>query len=337
MEYETKCPECDGPNATDAKICRWCNTDLRVLPLVTSAAQAEPLVPPSPRPSARASRLPSASLAQAFDARMHASEESRITVAEPLPGAEGLARVPTHVKGLDDLLGGGFPEGSVVLIEGGPGTMKSSLALWVLAHNAANAARRGVYLSFEQSAGSLFQQMTSLGVPLKDASDRLVIADPAQLAHAVRGGRQDWLDALRRIVEPLCKNGLSLLVLDSLESLDGLVRFRERPHELLRLFEWLRELGLTSMIIAEHSDTAVGSRDAGVVHEEDFLADGIIQVRLQPVGGDDVHRRLRIRKMRGVRHATDDLAFRVRSGQLEVATLSGQLSEKVPLPPPPPP
>jgi len=266
---------------------------------------------------------------------MHPSAKSQaVVIAEPPPNTEGLARLPTHVKGLDGLLGGGFPEGSVVLFEGGPGTMKSSLALWVLAHNAANDARRGVYLSFEESAGSLFQQMSSLGMPLKDASDRLVIADPAQLTRAVRSGGQDWLDALRRIVEPLRKDGLSLFVLDSLGSLDGLVRFRERPHELLRLFEWLRELGLTSIIIAERSDTALGSRDS-VVREEDFLADGIIQVRLHPVGGDDVQRRLRIRKMRGVLHETDDLALQARSGQLEVARLSPHLSEGLPPPPPP--
>jgi circadian clock protein KaiC len=227
---------------------------------------------------------------------------------------------------LDEALGGGLPEGYVLLLEGGPGTMRSSLAFWILAHAATNEARRGIFLAFEESAASMFGQMTSLGVPLPATSERLIIADPAQLARLVRGGKQDWLDALRRIVEPLQKDGLSLLVIDPLASLDGVARFRERPAELLRLFDWLRDSGLTSIIVADHSEADVVARDGRVLHEADFLSDGIVQLRLAPVGEHDVERRLRILKLRGVRHLTDEFALFAGPGRLEVSPVKGRPS-----------
>jgi len=332
MAVRVKCPECDGPNSDDAKVCRWCNTDLRGVHSVLATVHAPPPESPS---IARSLRLAPSDRAHVFDARMHASAESQATtvVVEPPSVPEGLVRLPTHVTGLDEVLGGGLPEGYVVLLEGGPGTMKSSLALWTLAHNAAKDGRRGLYLSFEESAGSLFKQMTSLGLPLAEASDRLVIADPTQLGRTVRGGKQDWLDSLRKIVEPLQRDGLKLFALDSLGSLDTHVRFRERPHELMRFFDWLRELGLASIIVAERSED--GSRESGVVHQEDFLADGIIQLRLRPVGEDDVQRRLRVVKMRGVLHEANEMAFWARTGQLLVAAPSGPQLEELPPPPPP--
>ena len=45
-------------------------------------------------------------------------------------------RYRTHVHGLDENIGGGIPEGSVVLLSGTAGTMKSSLAYYMLYTNA---------------------------------------------------------------------------------------------------------------------------------------------------------------------------------------------------------
>ena len=53
-------------------------------------------------------------------------------------GGEGMKtkRIKTYVKGLDEVMQDGIPEGSVVMIAGKPGTMKSSFAFNILYHNA---------------------------------------------------------------------------------------------------------------------------------------------------------------------------------------------------------
>ena len=38
----------------------------------------------------------------------------------------------TYVEGLDRALGGGIPKGSTILVAGTPGTMKTSLTLWMM-------------------------------------------------------------------------------------------------------------------------------------------------------------------------------------------------------------
>ncbi|MDT5186209.1 MAG: hypothetical protein QOI29_4367, partial [Mycobacterium sp.] len=58
----------------------------------------------------------------------------------------------TGVSELDRVLGGGLVPGSVTLLAGDPGVGKSTLLLEV-AHRWAQAGRRALYLSGEESAG----------------------------------------------------------------------------------------------------------------------------------------------------------------------------------------
>ncbi|TLZ91073.1 MAG: KaiC domain-containing protein, partial [Methanobacteriota archaeon] len=60
------------------------------------------------------------------------------------------ALVKTHIRGFDqEVLRGGIPQGHVILIRGASGTMKSSLAYYVLYHNALEGTP-GLYVTLEQ-------------------------------------------------------------------------------------------------------------------------------------------------------------------------------------------
>src|SRR2546425_729154 len=61
----------------------------------------------------------------------------------------------TYVDGLDRALGGGIPKGSTVLVAGTPGTMKTSLILWVMHENARANGVKSLYVSLEQDMDSL--------------------------------------------------------------------------------------------------------------------------------------------------------------------------------------
>ncbi|HVG37081.1 MAG TPA: ATPase domain-containing protein, partial [Thermoplasmata archaeon] len=67
--------------------------------------------------------------------------------------------VKTHIRGFDeDVLRGGIPQGHVVLVRGASGTMKSSLAYYVLYHNALEGAP-GLYVTLEQTAAGLLEHI----------------------------------------------------------------------------------------------------------------------------------------------------------------------------------
>ncbi len=70
---------------------------------------------------------------------------------------------PTHIPGLDDLLGGGLVPGSAVLLGGEPGIGKSTLLLQ-MAGKQAEAGRNTVYVSAEESAGQLRSRAERLGI-----------------------------------------------------------------------------------------------------------------------------------------------------------------------------
>src|SRR3989442_6232030 len=79
--------------------------------------------------------------------------------AGPAPGDE---RLPTYVGRLDASLEGGLPRGSVIAITGPGGSMKTSLALYILIKNRA-AGRRGVYVTVEESRESILRTMRHHG------------------------------------------------------------------------------------------------------------------------------------------------------------------------------
>jgi len=95
--------------------------------------------------------------------------------------------------------------------------------------------------------------------------------------------------------------GFDILVLDSLDVLEMAAQINtDRRNDLFYLFMWLRNMGVTSFLIAEPSvDTINGGR-----FDEGNLADGIISLKLQSIGESDVQRRIRAVKLRSTNHKT---------------------------------
>src|SRR5436309_10834104 len=151
-----------------------------------------------------------------------------------------IERVRTHVEGLDGLIGGGIPKGHVVLISGLPGTMKSSLAYAILHRNAVDREGAGLYLSLEQTKGSLEAQMEGMGFVATERGSPVNILDVAAVRKDLGKGKSTvWMDFLRRTLET--RKGMQpfdLLVIDSLEALEVLAKFTELRSDLFQLFEW---------------------------------------------------------------------------------------------------
>jgi len=232
-----------------------------------------------------------------------------------------VSRINTFIAGFDEALDGGVPKGSVVLICGAPGTMKSTLAFWILYNNALKKGVNSLYATFEHSMSSLLKQISSFQIDPHRAGDRISIFYMGFLQKhlKLKGNESDWLRLFKKNVSSLKgRKGIELLVIDSLEALEVLARFEDRRREVFRLFEWLRDLGLTSFVIAERPDFLIDGNVLQGRYEEDFLADGIFHLRLHFLNDIEVQRRLRCVKMRGTKHTTgyhailwDDNKFKV--------------------------
>lgn len=209
-------------------------------------------------------------------------------------------RIKTYIGDLDKMMEGGVPAGSVVLMSGMPGTMKSTLTYNILYYNALERGIPGLYITLEQSRESLIKHLRGLGMNHDLVEDKVGIVDMAYLRKSADDidEKTKWLDMFKMYAENMKKKmGYKILVADSIAALEILADIKQTRIEMFHFFEWLRDLGVTTFLITESYS------DSTEVHDEEFLADGVILLRKERKG-DDMIRYICIDKMRATNHNT---------------------------------
>ena len=74
-----------------------------------------------------------------------------------------LEKVPSGIKGFDDITSGGFPKARTTLILGGPGCGKSVLALQALIGGTTRHDTPGIFVAFEENAERIRAKARSFG------------------------------------------------------------------------------------------------------------------------------------------------------------------------------
>ena len=228
------------------------------------------------------------------------------------------ARHKTWIQGFDELLGGGIPKGFDVLVSGAPGTMKSSLCFSMMYYNALEAGIKSAYFTLEQSKDTLIEQMQSLGMTDAAAYNNVLVIDMGALRKnlSFSQAKGTWLDLFKMYAANLMKSEkVEIIAVDSLDVLETLARFQDRRTDMYYLFEWLRGLGVTSLLISERP---LDLSPAGVFTDEAFLSDGILQVGMYPTSDVFVQRRIRCVKMRATKHEPGYMALVWDDGRFEV-------------------
>ncbi len=198
----------------------------------------------------------------------------------------GKRRVKTFVSGLDEQIESGIPVGTVNIVSGTPGSMKSSFAYSILYNNAIKIGLRGLYISMEQDTSSLVSQMQKLG--MKEKTDKLAVVDHESLEKKLSASKfqkvrfeHDWIMRIRTYLEDLEKGDIDVLVLDSLDALYALTEVENPRRELFYFFKTLRETETTSFLISEMTQNSDKFSNYGV---EEFLCDGIVHLDFHRTG-----------------------------------------------------
>ncbi len=219
------------------------------------------------------------------------------------PG-ENLAKAATGIKGLDPILEGGLPVGRTVLVNGGPGTGKSVLALEFLYRGALDG-EPGVFISFEERADDIRRNGDSLGMniaALERAGKMTVIyAEPP--AAAIRTGDFDIRGLLSMMEGRIRSLAANRLVLDAIDVLMRIFGDPEREREELHILHaWLRERELTALV------TVKTAGDRQVYPFLDFMADCVLRLD-QRIEGQVRTRRLCVMKYRGSKFLSNEHPF----------------------------
>ena len=166
-----------------------------------------------------------------------------------------IAKVSTGIGGLDEITSGGFPQGRPILICGSAGCGKTLFGIQFLVRGILENDEPGVFVSFEETAADLTNNVASLGLDLnKLTAERKLRIDHIQIERSEieETGEYDLEGLFIRLNYAIDAIGAKRVVLDTLESLfsgmqnEGLLRA-----EIRRLFRWLKEKGVTTVITGE--------------------------------------------------------------------------------------
>lgn len=210
-------------------------------------------------------------------------------------------RIRTGVRGLDDVLGGGLPKGHLYLIEGDPGTGKTTLALQFLLEGAANG-ERGIYVTLSESKRELEQVAASHGW----STDSLVIYEmvspeedlgPEAQYTVFHPSDVELADTITAIVKEVETIDPQRVVFDSLSELRMLardpLRYRRQILALKRHFA-----GLNCTVLLLDDRTAEGGTNDLQLQS---IAHGVIKLQSLERDFGVKRRRMEVHKLRGSR------------------------------------
>jgi circadian clock protein KaiC len=202
-------------------------------------------------------------------------------------------QVPSGLRELDQLLGGGLDRGSSTLVIGPAGSGKSSVALrW--ATSVAASGQRATLFQFEEGPGTLHARAAALGMPLEPLlqAGHLVIhqIDPAELAPG---------ELVHLMREEVDRHDSRVVVVDSLNGyLNAMPEERFLTIQLHEVLTYLNQKGVTTILVmAQHGFLGHMVTPTDV----SYLADTVILLRYFESRGA-VRKAISVVKKRGGHH-----------------------------------
>lgn len=221
-------------------------------------------------------------------------------------------RIITGIEGLDELLQGGYPQGSVILIAGTPGTGKTIVCFQYINAGIKNG-EKCLFLTSDERINNLVDQAKKFGFEFDDAIKigllKFMYLDlekrtvHKEMETEIRIGKYsrvvlDSLTPLSEVPVWVVNRGTEIIPpQDSAANapfpIESIQATRMHVRRLLRILEEDDCTGLVTSEVAE------GSRSLSRDSVSEFLVDGILVLDLDPSMD---RRKLTIRKMRGTKH-----------------------------------
>ncbi len=218
-----------------------------------------------------------------------------------------LPKTPTGIAGLDEVTGGGFPKARPTLLCGTAGCGKTLFGIQFLARGITDYNEPGVFMSFEETKSDLAANVKSLGIDL----EKLIATNKLRIDHVrierteiEETGEYDLEALFIRLNYAIDSIGAKRVVLDTIESLfSGIENPAVLRSEIRRLFQWLKEKGVTTIITGERGDKTLTRQGL-----EEYVSDCVILLDFRVI--DQIAtRRLRVVKYRGSTHGTNEYPF----------------------------
>lgn len=213
-------------------------------------------------------------------------------------------RTNAGIKGLDEVLNGGFPRNRTIMVTGGPGSGKSTFCMQFLCNGAREYDEPGIYVTLGEPPKSLIDNLSYFDFGISDLVDdgKLSFLD-LSITAGERGGVfvSNKLD-INLLSTTLCvvkeKVGAKRIVIDPINAMIISLDISEIREKLAAFANFSNELECTTLMTSE---IPTGKETISVFGVEEFVVDGV--VIMHHIQQKDVRiRGIEILKMRGTDH-----------------------------------
>jgi circadian clock protein KaiC len=245
---------------------------------------------------------------------------SALEAASGPPPGQTLAKAPTHIQGLDEILEGGLPRGRTSVVSGGPGSGKTLLGVEFL-YRGTLAGEPGIFVGFEEPLEHLRQNAATLGWDLAGAEENhlLALVDGRIRPGTLISGDFSLKGLLASISGMTRDMGAKRIVIDALEVV---LRLYDSPRQVrneLHFFnDWLRSEGLTAILTIR---PPVSGSVASFQDFFDSMGDCVLRMDAR-VENQLSKRRIRVVKYRGSGFGTNEYPYVITGKGLHIAPIS---------------
>lgn len=204
--------------------------------------------------------------------------------------------MPTGIPGLDRLLEGGIIRGNSLLVEGPPGSGKTTMGIRIINNGVVQYDEPGLLISFEEIPRQIYNEVKGYGIDLESLENtgkfRIIWTTPQRIIEGFTGKN----DLINKIIEEM---QIKRILIDSLTHFKRIAASEQHMRDLLaNLLNYLKLRGITAVLIKE-----LDRMDDQIIAFEEYLVDASLRLynSSSPSGGEN-QRYVEIRKTRGQGH-----------------------------------
>lgn len=229
---------------------------------------------------------------------------------------QGFERASTGVEGLDLIIGGGFPQHRMYLVEGDPGAGKTTLALQFLLTGAAKG-EAGVYATLSETEEELRDVARSHGWSL----DGITICELQTAEESLKADSQYTLfhpsevelsETTRAVLDTVERVKPARVVFDSLSEMRLLARDSLRYRRQILALKHYFTGQCCTVLLLDYSGASSGD------FQLQSLTHGVVTLEQLAPGYGGQRRRLRVQKVRGIPFVDGYHDYEIRTGGLQV-------------------
>jgi circadian clock protein KaiC len=211
-----------------------------------------------------------------------------------------LGLTPTGISGLDEIIGGGIPKGSVVMVSGGTGSGKSILASQFLYNGITKFKESGFYISFDERKKSMYKNLAKFGWNFSAYESQKKFIFIEYPIHEAK----EFLAQENTLFNLIVELEIERIVIDPITPLTMLYEDEhQKRQEMMKLIDTLRSWGTTTLLVSEQK----GKDDNTGIEP---LCDGVIKLSEVEQKGYSVQT-LEVVKMRGAEIAKKPVPYKI--------------------------